>query len=350
MPEPQPNAAASIKSPRTAGVFGGALSANRAVIIGYAADVPRALEHPAVGDAREFEVSGVVTVSDDDSLIGEYADTLHELLRLHKAPVVLVAGPLGREVMRAVSDVAQLHGCRLLAVMPTDYVTGHEPKIVWEGESPLVQLRAFRRMGWQGHFKRALDVVVSAVALALLAPLFIAIAIAIKLDSRGPALFQHWRVGRRGRGFHCLKFRTMIENAEEVLAQDAHLKRLYRENHYKLPDEVDHRVTRFGRLLRRTSLDELPQLINVLMGEMSLVGPRPIVEDELEHYRGSERLFLSVRPGMTGAWAVNGRHHVGYPSRSELELRYVRSWSIGKDFGILARTASAVLDAGSDVR
>jgi lipopolysaccharide/colanic/teichoic acid biosynthesis glycosyltransferase len=319
------------------------------VIVGLAEDVPRALEHPAMSSGAGFEVCGVVTVSTDDERVREHADSLHHLLTAHRAGTVMVAGPLGPETMRAVSDVSLLHGCRLLAVMPSEVVPGHEPKIVWEGESPLVQLAGNRQTFAQFVAKRALDVVGSTVGLVLAAPLMALIAIGIRLESKGPVLFRHWRMGKNAEGFSCLKFRTMREDAEQILATDPELKRLYRENHYKLPDDLDPRVTRFGRLLRRTSLDELPQLFNVLMGEMSLVGPRPVVEEELEHYRGSERLLLSVRPGMTGAWAVNGRHHVGYPARAELELRYVRSWSVVKDLAILAGTVSAVMDPGSDV-
>jgi lipopolysaccharide/colanic/teichoic acid biosynthesis glycosyltransferase len=233
--------------------------------------------------------------------------------------------------------------------MPSEVIAGQDPQIVWEGESPLVQLSAFRVSALDRHAKRLLDLVGAALGIVMLAPLFLLIALGIKLESKGPALFQHWRVGRRGRGFHCLKFRTMLADAEEILERDAELKRLYKENHYKLPDHLDPRVTRFGSFLRRTSLDELPQLFNVLTGEMSLVGPRPVVEEELEHYRGSERLLLSVRPGMTGAWAVNGRHHVGYPRRADLELRYVRGWTLGRDLKVLGRTIGAVMDPGSDV-
>ncbi len=319
------------------------------MIVGLPEDVPRALEHPAMSSGAGFEVCGVVTVSLDDENVREHADSLHQLLSVHRAGTVMVAGPLGPETMRAVSDVSLLHGCRLLAVMPSDVIPGHEPKIVWEGESPLVQLAGNRQAFAQFVAKRALDVVGSIVGLIVAAPLMAVIAVGIRLESKGPVLFRHWRVGKNGDGFSCLKFRTMREDAEQILATDPELKRLYRENHYKLPDDLDPRVTRFGRLLRRTSFDELPQLLNVLMGEMSLVGPRPVVEEELEHYRGSERLLLSVRPGMTGAWAVNGRHHVGYPARAELELRYVRSWSVATDVGILAGTVSAVMDPGSDV-
>lgn len=324
-------------------------SDDRAVVVGLASDVPRALEHPAFGSSRGFEVCGVVTVAADDVDVRDQAEALHQLLRTHNAGVVMVAGPLGPQMMRAVSDISLLHGCRLLAVMPTEVVAGHEPKIVWEGESPLVQLAAHRHSRLQYAVKRAVDVVGSALGIALTLPLMAIIAAGIKLESRGPVLFRHWRVGKQGAGFACLKFRTMRADAEKILESDPELKALYRENHYKLPEHLDPRVTAFGRLLRRTSLDELPQLFNVLVGEMSLVGPRPVVEDELEHYQGSERLLLSVRPGMTGAWAVNGRHHVGYPARAELELRYVRAWGITRDFAILASTLGAVMDPGSDV-
>jgi len=319
------------------------------VIVGLATDVPRALEHPAMSSGAGFEVCGVVTVSADDDAVRESADALHALLTAHGASIVMVAGPLGAETMRAVSDVSLLHGCRVLAVMPSEIVAGHEPKIVWEGERPLVQLAGNRQSWLQFKLKRVVDVVGASVGLILTAPLMAAVSVCIRLESAGPVLFRHWRMGHNGVGFSCLKFRTMRADAEEILATDPELKRLYRENHYKLPDDLDPRVTRFGRLLRRASLDELPQLVNVLLGEMSLVGPRPVVEEELEHYRGSERLLLSVRPGMTGAWAVNGRHHVGYPARAELELHYVRAWSVGRDLSILARTVSAVMDPDSDV-
>jgi exopolysaccharide production protein ExoY len=346
---PEQQHLATGRSPRTLRRTAQTASASRAVVVGLARDVPRALEHPAFGSSRGFEVCGVVTVAPDDEDVRAHAEALHHLVEAHSAGIVMVAGPLGPMMMRAVNDLALLHGCRLLAVMPSEVVAGHEPRIVWEGESPLVQLAEHRHSRLQFAVKRVMDVVGAAAGIVITSPLMLLIAAGIKLESRGPVLFRHWRVGRDGAGFHCLKFRTMRADAEAVLLADPELLRLYRENHYKLPEHLDPRVTRFGRLLRRTSLDELPQLFNVLMGEMSLVGPRPVVEDELEHYHGSERLLLSVRPGMTGAWAVNGRHHVGYPARAELELRYVRGWGIARDVGILASTFGAVLDPGSDV-
>lgn len=326
-------------------------SKGRAVVIGMDRDVPRALEHPAMG-ARWFEVCGLVTVADaeDAATVRAQSDALHRLIESHHAKVVLVAGPLGAAMMRAAGDIAQLHGCRVLAVMPSEVVPGHDPVVVWEGDAPLVQLAAHRRNAVQTAIKRIMDVTVSASLLALLSPLFALVSIAITLESRGPVLFKHWRVGRNGRGFHCFKFRSMVLDAEQRLRQDPTLWATYREHGFRIPDDEDPRVTRFGRLLRRSSLDELPQLINVLFGDMSLIGPRPIVHEELEHYAGSERLLLSVRPGITGLWAVSGRHRLAYPERAAVELGYVRTWSLRGDLGIAVRTVQAVADYGSSTQ
>lgn len=322
-----------------------------AVVIGLDRDVPRALEHPAMG-AHWFELCGVVAVSEaeDSTTVRSQADALHRLLATHAANIVLVAGPLGPAMMRVTGDVAQLHGCRVLAVMPSEIVVGHKPLVVWEGDAPLVQLAAHRRNRVQATLKRAVDVVVSATMLALCAPLFVFVGLAIAVESKGPVFFRHWRVGRAGRGFHCLKFRTMVVDAEQRLRQDPTLWATYREHGFRIPDDEDPRVTPLGRFLRRSSLDELPQLINVLIGEMSLIGPRPIVNEELEHYAGSERLLLSVRPGITGLWAVSGRHRLAYPERAAVELGYVRGWTLGGDLGIAARTMQAVADYGSSAR
>jgi exopolysaccharide production protein ExoY len=318
-------------------------------VIGGDRDVPRALEHPAMG-AQWFEVRGVVAVDDADDAdsVRRHADTLHRLIDEHHADVVMVAGPLGPQMMRAASDLAQLHRCRLLAVMPTEVVPGHDPLVVWEGDAPLVQLAAHQRNRAGVALKRALDIVVSCALLAALSPLFILIGLAIIIESRGPVVFRHKRVGRLGGTFNCLKFRTMVSYAEEMLRSDAVLRAEYIANGFRIPDDRDPRVTRLGRILRRTSVDELPQLFNVLVGEMSLVGPRPVVPDELTHFAGSERLLLSMRPGITGQWAVSGRHRVAYPERAGLELDYVRRWSLKRDADILIGTVRAVAEYGGN--
>lgn len=321
----------------------------RAVIVGRASDVPRALEHPAVGSARRLSVAGIVTVDEDESDHSARGAELDELLSSARADTVLVAGPLGRDTMRVVTDIALLNACRVVAVMPSETVAGHDPLIVWEGDRPLVQLLGARHTSLQYALKRGIDVVGAVVGLMLLTPLFVLIGLALKVDSRGPILFRHRRVGRGGQTFECLKFRSMTADAEERLREDAALLATYHANNFRVPDTADPRVTRLGRLLRRTSLDELPQLWNVLRGEMSLIGPRPVVTDELGHFAGSERLLLSVRPGMTGMWAVMGRHEVAYPARAEIELRYVRSWSLRGDLAIATKTVGAVMHYGSDL-
>jgi len=191
--------------------------------------------------------------------------------------------------------------------------------------------------------KRAIDIVGAALGLMLLAPLIAVVVALIRLDSPGPVIFAHRRLGRDGRRFDCLKFRSMRVDAERALDEDESLRDRYVRNHYKIPTDQDPRVTRLGRLLRKSSIDEIPQLWNVLVGDMSLVGPRPIVDDEACHYNGTLAELLSMRPGLSGAWAVHGRSRVGYPDRADIELSYVRDWSVATDLAILARTPWAVI-------
>lgn len=191
--------------------------------------------------------------------------------------------------------------------------------------------------------KRALDIVGSLVLAAVFSPLMLAIVLLLRKDG-GPVIYRHWRVGRGGRIFECFKFRTMIPNADHVLRglleQDSRLKGEWVRNH-KL--RCDPRVTRLGRLLRRTSLDELPQLWNVIRGEMSLVGPRPVVLHELLRYGRSIPAYLSIHPGITGLWQVKGRNDTDYRRRVALDTYYVRRQSLLLDLYILAQTTRVVL-------
>ena len=192
--------------------------------------------------------------------------------------------------------------------------------------------------------KRTFDLAVGLVIFVFVFPLLFTIALAIKLDSPGPVLFSHWRIGCRGKRFTCYKFRTMVANAEDTLAallkKNPHLQQEWK-NHYKL--KSDPRVTRLGDFLRRTSLDELPQLINVLKGEMSLVGPRPITEKEVPHFDCYIGDYYLVHPGITGLWQVSGRAEMDYQRRTRLESWYVRNWSLWLDITLLIRTVGVVL-------
>jgi lipopolysaccharide/colanic/teichoic acid biosynthesis glycosyltransferase len=197
--------------------------------------------------------------------------------------------------------------------------------------------------GLERVVKRVLDIVGSVILLIVLSPLLALIAIAVKLTSPGAAIFVQERLGKRGKTFRILKFRTMRQDAEQLLRTKEELYRQYQENNFKLPEGQDYRITKIGRLLRASSLDELPQLVNVLRGEMSLVGPRPIVPAEIDKYGEYGSLLLSLKPGMTGNWQVNGRSRITqYSDRVKLDMEYVRDQSTGADLRILIRTVGAV--------
>jgi Undecaprenyl-phosphate galactose phosphotransferase WbaP len=192
--------------------------------------------------------------------------------------------------------------------------------------------------------KRALDIIGAGVGLVLLAPFFLIVALMVRADG-GPAFFAHQRVGRGGKLFGCLKFRSMVVDSqarlESLLANDPTARAEW-EATRKLKN--DPRITRIGRFLRSTSLDELPQLINVLRGEMSLVGPRPVQEAEIDRYYGASAAhYMAVRPGITGLWQVSGRSETSYESRVALDVSYVSRPSLLADISILLRTPVAVL-------
>ena len=197
-----------------------------------------------------------------------------------------------------------------------------------------------------GLLKRSFDIVGSLSGLVLLSPLFLMVALLVKLSDGGSIFYGHKRIGRGGRIFACLKFRTMVPDGERVLA--AHLA--------ANPDAAaewaatrklksDPRVTRVGQVLRKLSLDELPQILNILQGDMSLVGPRPVVRDELEIYGNSAVYYLKSRPGLTGLWQVSGRNDVSYDSRVAFDRHYVENWSIVFDMKIILRTVPVVCAA-----
>ncbi|QHA94387.1 sugar transferase [Bacillus sp. N1-1] len=196
----------------------------------------------------------------------------------------------------------------------------------------------------QGYYmaKRVIDFTLAFMALVLLSPVFLFLWI-IYLFDHGPVLFKQKRYGKNGKVFYIYKFRSMVSDAEEVLKKDVLLYQRYLANNYKLEPHEDPRITKIGRFLRKTSLDELPQLLNVLKGEMSLVGPRPIVDEELQQYGDRKNHFLSVKPGMTGYWQISGRSAVGYPERVDIELFYVYNQSLKLDMKIIFGTFGAVL-------
>ncbi|EYD70333.1 sugar transferase [Limimaricola hongkongensis] len=210
--------------------------------------------------------------------------------------------------------------------------------------SQVERTRWFPAIRYDGFAKRALDLVLALLLLSTLGPIILILCLIVRLDG-GPGLFGHPRIGRDGRSFRCWKIRTMVPNAgerlEQLLASDPKAREEWERDH-KLRN--DPRVTRLGNFLRETSLDELPQIWNVLTGEMSLIGPRPVTETELERYGSHRPVYLSLRPGVTGLWQVSGRNDTSYDRRVQLDAEYRQRISPRTDLGILLRTVGVVLN------
>jgi exopolysaccharide biosynthesis polyprenyl glycosylphosphotransferase len=204
---------------------------------------------------------------------------------------------------------------------------------------PVMELEISNLEGFQGYIKEIIDIVLGTIGLILFSPLFIIIAILIKLDSEGPIFYKHLRVGRYGKPFYLWKFRTMYKDADKILDKYPELKKEF-EKEFKLKN--DPRVTRIGKFLRKFSLDEIPQIFNILKGEMSIVGPRPVTFKELEKYGEYKDEVLRVKPGLTGLWQVSGRSDLDYARRIALDLYYIQNWSLLLDIKIILKTIPAV--------
>jgi exopolysaccharide biosynthesis polyprenyl glycosylphosphotransferase len=283
-----------------------------------------------------FVAGGAEELRLDDQRVLGRVDQLRELVRETKADCLFVASSAV-----TASDVVQIMKARRLenvevrftANLPTVLSSRLAPQTI--GGVMTLSVNALQLTRTQAAAKRACDLVVSGLGLLALAPLLLAVAVAVKLSSPGPVIFRQERVGLRGRPFTVLKFRTMVAGA------DLMLESLRDRNEadgplFKLRE--DPRVTRVGRLLRRYSLDELPQLVNVLKGEMSLVGPRPPLAGEVAHYDEGQLDRLEVRPGITGLWQVSGRSDLSFEDYVRLDLFYVENWSIAYDLFILSKT------------
>jgi exopolysaccharide biosynthesis polyprenyl glycosylphosphotransferase len=230
-----------------------------------------------------------------------------------------------------------------------EIITSGAPIFTVEG-LPLVGLRPFRLSRRAQVTKRAVDVVGSVAALVVLAPLFGIVALAIRRESHGPVFFRQMRVGTGGSTFAIFKFRTMVADADKRKSEVAHMNRHARAGGdprmFKIDD--DPRTTRVGRFLRKYSLDELAQLINVLRGEMSLVGPRPLIAEEAEHVKDWGRARLDLKPGITGLWQVHGRSAIPFEEMVRLDYLYVTTWSVWTDFLIMMRTLAVVARGAHD--
>src|SRR3954469_21480170 len=275
-------------------------------------------------------------------VMGDVWDAAVTAQRTRAAAIVVGAGPgIDATVVRRLGWQLEGSTADLVVAPPVNEVRKFRLTTRMLGAAPLVHVAGRQRSSTQLMCKEIFERMVAAFALLVLAPVVFTLALVIRLSSEGPAFFRQTRVGRDGHAFTLLKFRTMVTNADELLDDLKHMNICETGPLFKI--ERDPRVTRVGSWLRRTSLDELPQLINVLRGQMALVGPRPPLPSEVARYSDDVRRRLLVKPGLTGLWQVSGRSDLSWEESVRLDLRYVENWSLALDASILARTCSAVV-------
>ncbi|MBC3380903.1 undecaprenyl-phosphate galactose phosphotransferase WbaP [Serratia fonticola] len=238
------------------------------------------------------------------------------------------------------------HRCRSVSVIPTLRgvpLYGTDMSFIFSHEVMILRVNNNLAKRTSRFIKRTFDIIGSLSIIILLSPVLVILSHLVSKDG-GNAIYGHERVGRDGAKFKCFKFRSMVVNSQDILKKLLDIDPVARaewEKDFKLKD--DPRITRVGKFIRKTSLDELPQLFNVLMGEMSLVGPRPVIEKELERYAGDVDYYLMAKPGMTGLWQVSGRNNVDYDTRVYFDAWYVKNWSLWNDIAILFKTIKVVL-------
>ena len=316
----------------------------RAILIAPSRELRAGRTNPAFGDPTEFRFVGEVDATHSEQAEGPLGPTsaMMRLIDEKRADTVVLFGHLSEPLAERLARVADAAGCNVVCLPRAAVLHGFEPQLVFHHGDPLMRLVRPGGRGRQLVVKRAMDFVISSVLLVMLAPLFALIAAAVRLSSRGPALFRQVRIGQGGRRFLMWKFRSMIATAEEQQAE-LRSRNLYGDEPlFKVVH--DPRITALGNFLRRTSLDELPQFWNVLRGDMSLVGPRPPLPDEVVRYREHHFVRLDVRPGLTGPWQVSGRNRImHFEDVVQLESRYIAEWSFARDAMILVRTLPAVI-------
>jgi exopolysaccharide biosynthesis polyprenyl glycosylphosphotransferase len=266
-------------------------------------------------------------------------DSLFDYARKHFVDEIFFASPCERGVIKGVLDQARANGIDLRVVPDMYDGLAWNSAIEYIGQFPTIPLHRGHVPEVELIFKRVLDLALSIATLVLLSPVLLAIAIAVKLDSPGPILYASERIGKKARVFRCFKFRTMVRDADRRRAEIMHMNE--RQGIlFKISD--DPRITRIGRILRKYSLDELPQFLNVLRGDMSVVGPRPPIASEVRQYNLSHLRRLDVTPGITGLWQVQARQDPSFDSYISLDVAYIENWSVWLDIKIILRTVGVV--------
>jgi exopolysaccharide biosynthesis polyprenyl glycosylphosphotransferase len=282
--------------------------------------------------------SGPRFAADSADVVGTL-DTMFQNARKEFVDEIFFTTPCERRIVQDVLEQARANGVDL-RVVPEMYdgLPWNSP-IEYIGQFPTIPLHTGHVPEMGLVLKRGIDLVLAGLALVILAPLLVLIAVAVKLDSHGPVLYLSERIGKKGRVFRCIKFRTMVSDAEKRRAEVQHMNE---RDGVLFKISNDPRITKLGRLLRKYSLDELPQFINVLRGDMSIVGPRPPLSSEVREYKLSHLRRLDVMPGITGLWQVQARQDPSFDNYISLDVTYVDNWSIWLDLKILLRTIGVV--------
>jgi exopolysaccharide biosynthesis polyprenyl glycosylphosphotransferase len=336
----------------------GGRAVRRALAIGESGAIDTLVSHLAKRTDHEFVVVGVCPIGDDDPhslapvaarlsrqapspMSADGALVLEAARRLDVDVVLIEPGPnLTGTRLRRLSWALHGEGYALVVVPGLTEVAGRRVGVLSVAGLTILNVAPPQRRGCANLIKLVTDQLVAALLILLLAPVFTATALAVWLDSRGPIVYRQTRIGRGGKPFTMAKFRTMVADAEQL---KHHLAGTNEQDGRMFKIRSDPRITRVGRVLRRYSLDELPQLFNVVQGHMSLVGPRPPLPEEVAGYDEVELRRLAVKPGLTGLWQVSGRSNLSWNETVTLDLRYVDNWSPSVDLEVLVRTVRAVV-------
>jgi len=297
--------------------------------------------------SHEYGINVLGYLSDDDANFSDInrlgsIDDFDDVVEKYSIKTIFITSKIDN-VDEIINKCLSKYIC-VYSVNGSINMTNYPMEIEIIDDMPILKLKEVFIGGSEGHVKRLIDFILSFIAIIILSPLFFILAILIKIDSKGPVFFVQDRIGLNGKLFKAYKFRTMILNAEEILLkwleENPEIRDEYLINH-KLKD--DPRITRVGKFLRKTSLDELPQLFNVLKGDMSLVGPRPYLVRELNDVSSYAKYLWRVPPGITGLWQISGRNDVDFEGRLKMDMQYISNWNIWLDLNILFKTIPAVL-------
>jgi exopolysaccharide biosynthesis polyprenyl glycosylphosphotransferase len=314
-----------------------------ALFIRCGSSLDELLEHAVVSHGGDYRKAGQISlVPGEEHAHGAGLGTLPDLIQKNGIETIVICGELPTSQLEYVVDAGLHAACQILSPARAVHLRGVSPRLVWHKDQPFLELGAPVLKATAVILKRIVDILGAVIALVIISPVLVLIGIAIKIDSPGPVFFLQKRAGLGGHSFNMLKFRTMRLGADEEKESLSHLNATGDPRLFKI--HKDPRVTRLGEFLRRWSIDELPQLFNVLGGSMSLVGPRPFFESDFSSYEDHHFRRLDAKPGITGLWQVSGRSAVvDFEDVVYLDRQYIEQWSFWLDVSIIFRTIPAVL-------